>query len=39
VRWSNLPLTELIKELIPDDAARVKFQNLSGIGISSKETN
>ncbi len=31
VRWSSLPLTELIKELIPDDSARTKYQNLSGI--------
>lgn len=31
IRWSDLPLTELIKELIPDDGARSKFQNLSGI--------
>ncbi len=32
IRWSNLPLTELIKELIPDEAARSKYQHLSGIG-------
>ncbi|MBX2809314.1 MAG: type VI secretion system protein TssA [Cellvibrionaceae bacterium] len=32
IRWSGLPLTELIRELIPDDAARTKYQNLSGIG-------
>jgi len=31
IRWSNLPLTELIKELIPDDSARTKYQHLSGI--------
>lgn len=31
IRWSNLPLTDLIKELIPDDSARTKYQNLSGI--------
>lgn len=31
VRWSGLPLTELIKELIPDDSARTKYQHLSGI--------
>lgn len=31
IRWSDLPLTELIKELIPDDPARDKFKNLSGI--------
>lgn len=31
IRWSSLPLTELIKELIPDDSARTKYQHLSGI--------
>lgn len=31
IRWSDLPLTELIKELIPDDPARQKFKHLSGI--------
>lgn len=32
VRWSGMPLSDLIKELIPDDGARKKYQNLSGIG-------
>ncbi len=31
IRWSGLPLSELIKELIPDDASRKKYQHLSGI--------
>ena len=31
IRWSNLSLPELIAELIPDEAARKKFQHLSGI--------
>lgn len=31
IRWSGMPLTELIKELIPDDSARTKYQHLSGI--------
>jgi len=31
IRWSDLPLVELIKELIPDEPARQKFQHLSGI--------
>lgn len=35
VRWSNMPLTELIKELIPDESARTKFKDLSGIVIES----
>ncbi len=36
IRWSGLPLTELIKELIPDDSARTKYQHLSGIdGVKS----
>jgi type VI secretion system protein ImpA len=39
IRWSSMPLTELIKELIPDDSARGKFQNLSGIGTSKTEAN
>jgi type VI secretion system protein ImpA len=39
VRWSALPLTELIKELIPDDSARTKYQNLSGIGVSKPDKN
>jgi type VI secretion system protein ImpA len=37
IRWSSLPLTDLIKELIPDDGARTKYQNLSGIGTSKPE--
>jgi type VI secretion system protein ImpA len=36
IRWSQMPLTELIKELIPDVSARNQFQNLSGISIESK---
>ncbi|GAB1257994.1 type VI secretion system protein TssA [Aurantivibrio plasticivorans] len=32
IRWSSMPLTELINELIPDDGARKKFKHLSGIG-------
>ena len=39
VRWSNLPLTELIKELIPDETARTKYQNLSGIGVTITKEN
>lgn len=31
MRWANMPLTDLIRELIPDDSARNKFQNLVGI--------
>lgn len=31
IRWSQLPLTDLIKELIPDDGARKKYQYLAGI--------
>ena len=37
IRWSSLPLTELIKELIPDDSARKKYQNLSGIDVKKTE--
>jgi len=37
IRWSKLPLTELIKELIPDEAARVKYQHLSGIDTAKKD--
>ncbi|MGK0441358.1 MAG: type VI secretion system protein ImpA [Pseudohongiellaceae bacterium] len=35
VRWSGLPLSELIKELIPDEGARAKYQSLSGIAVNS----
>ncbi len=38
IRWSNLPLTDLIKELIPDESARKKYQNLSGISAESAES-
>lgn len=31
IRWSRMPLTELISELIPDDESRKKYQHLSGI--------
>ena len=37
IRWSDLPLTDLIKELIPDDSARKKYQHLSGIGANKPE--
>lgn len=37
IRWSSLPLTELIKELIPEDSARKKFQNLSGMSTSGAD--
>lgn len=37
IRWSGMSLTDLIQELIPDEAARKKYQNLSGISSSSKE--
>lgn len=37
IRWSNLPLTELIKELIPDDSARTRYQHLSGIDTAKVE--
>lgn len=37
VRWSGLPLTELIKELIPDDSARKRYQHLSGIDTANKD--
>lgn len=36
IRWSDLPLTDLIKELIPDDSARTKYRNLSGILLDTK---
>ena len=39
IRWSDLPLTELIKELIPDDPARKTFKHLSGIPGESHETS
>ncbi|BFM08562.1 type VI secretion system protein TssA [Halioxenophilus aromaticivorans] len=35
IRWSELPLTELIKELIPDEPARKTFKHLSGISAES----
>lgn len=35
MRWADMPLTELICELIPDDGARDKFKNL--VGIQAKE--
>lgn len=31
VYWSQLPLPALIQELIPDESARSKYQNLTGI--------
>ncbi len=31
IRWSSLPLVDLINELIPDESARSKFKHLSGI--------
>jgi len=31
VYWSQLPLPVLIQELIPDEGARIKYQNLTGI--------
>ncbi|MGH1485295.1 MAG: type VI secretion system protein TssA [Cellvibrionaceae bacterium] len=37
IRWSGLPLTDLIKELIPDDSARTRYQHLSGIGAIKPE--
>jgi len=37
IRWSKLPLTELIKELIPDESARTKYQHLSGIDTAKKD--
>lgn len=37
IRWSNLPLTDLIKELIPDDSARKKYQHLSGISAETSD--
>ncbi|VAW45382.1 Uncharacterized protein ImpA [hydrothermal vent metagenome] len=37
IRWSNMPLTELLKELIPDEAARTKYKNLSGIPSESNK--
>jgi type VI secretion system protein ImpA len=39
IRWSNLPLTDLIKELIPDEPARTKYQHLSGIGAITADKN
>lgn len=36
VRWSNMSLTELIKELIPDESARKKYKDLSGIALEPK---
>ncbi|MBU2987220.1 type VI secretion system protein TssA [Saccharophagus degradans] len=37
IRWSSLPLTELIKELIPEESARKKYQNLSGMSMSGQD--
>lgn len=37
IRWSSLPLSELIKELIPEEAARKKYQNLSGMSIGGQD--
>jgi len=31
VYWSQLPLPALIQELIPDEGARIRYQNLTGI--------
>ncbi|MGH1470072.1 MAG: type VI secretion system protein TssA [Cellvibrionaceae bacterium] len=37
IRWSGMSLTDLIQELIPDESARKKYQNLSGISSNTKE--
>ncbi|MGI1678145.1 MAG: type VI secretion system protein TssA [Cellvibrionaceae bacterium] len=37
IRWSGMSLTDLIQELIPDESARKKYQNLSGISSNVKE--
>lgn len=37
IRWSSMPLSELIKELIPEEAARKKYQNLSGMMSGAKD--
>ncbi len=39
VRWSRMPLTELIAELIPDPESRKKYQHLSGIPIEKAEND
>lgn len=36
IRWSSMPLTELIQELIPDDGARKQFKNLAGMMAEQK---
>lgn len=36
IRWSSMPLSDLILELIPDDGARKQFKNLAGMMAEQK---
>lgn len=36
IRWSGMPLSDLIQELIPDDGARKQFKNLAGMMAEQK---
>ena len=36
VRWGNMPLDELIQELLPDAGARSMYQQLTGVDINNR---
>jgi len=37
VRWGEMPLPQLLQELIPDDGARTTFQKLTGVRAASED--
>ncbi len=37
IKWGNMPLNELIGELIPDDSSREHFSSLTGVSIKNDD--